>query len=256
VLRRFATNFVVLSKMEPKLLTMIRYLNLLFFAGMVVMNYLANALPFNGKTTGEISDNLPNLFTPAGITFSVWGVIYLLLVIFCILQFTTHAKEIAINAGWIFALSCVFNAAWLLAWHYEKLPLSLLIMVGLLLCLIYLNVQVEGLPHGLVKAAFGIYLGWICIATIANVTAVLVSINWNGFGISPVIWTIVMIAAGTLIVTLTLLRLNNPYIGIAVVWAFLGIIIKRQNDYMLIAIVALLAILVVGFFTFKVFLKK
>jgi hypothetical protein len=235
---------------------MIRYINLLFFAGMVVMNYLANALPLNGKTTGQISDNLPNLFTPAGLTFSVWGVIYLLLAIFCILQFTTHAKEIAINAGWIFALSCVFNAAWILAWHYEKLPLSLLIMIGLLLSLIFLNLQIKDLPHGLVKAAFGIYLGWICIATIANVTVVLVSIDWNGFGISPVIWTIIMIAAGTLIVSLTLLRLNNPYIGIVVVWAFLGIIIKRQTDYRVIAVVALLAILVVGFFTFRVFLRK
>jgi len=235
---------------------MIRYINLLFFAGMVVMNYLANALPLNDKTTGQLSDNLPNLFTPAGLTFSIWGVIYLLLAVFCILQFTTYAKEIAMNAGWIFALSCVFNAAWILAWHYEKLPLSLLIMIGLLISLIFLNMQIKDLPQGIVKAAFGIYLGWICIATIANVTAVLVSINWNGFGISPVAWTIIMIAAGTLIVSLTLLRLNNPYIGIAVVWAFVGIIIKRQADYRLIAVVALLAILVVGFFTFKLFLRK
>ncbi len=235
---------------------MIRYINLLFFAGMVVMNYLANALPLNGKTTGQISDNLPNLFTPAGLTFSVWGVIYLLLAVFCILQFTTHAKEIAMNTGWIFALSCVFNAAWILAWHYEKLPLSLLIMIGLLVSLIFLNMQIKDLPQGIVKAAFGIYLGWICIATIANVTAVLVSIDWNGFGISPVVWTIIMIATGTLIVSLTLLRMNNPYIGIVVVWAFVGIIIKRQADYRLIAVVALLAILVVGFFTFRVFLRR
>ena len=235
---------------------MIRYINLLFFAGMIVMNYLANALPLNGKTTGQISDNLPNLFTPAGLTFSVWGVIYLLLAVFCILQFTTHAKEIAMNTGWIFVLSCVFNAAWILAWHYEKLPLSLLIMIGLLVSLIFLNMQIKDLPQGIVKAAFGIYLGWICIATIANVTAVLVSIDWNGFGISPVVWTIIMIAAGTLIVSLTLLRLNNPYIGIVVVWAFVGIIIKRQADYRVIAVVAALAILVVGFFTFKVFLRK
>ncbi|MEA1887140.1 MAG: TspO/MBR family protein [Bacteroidota bacterium] len=235
---------------------MIRYINLLFFAGMVVMNYLANALPFNGKTTGQVSDNLQNLFAPAGITFAIWGVIYLLLAVFCVLQFTSHAREIALNAGWIFALSCIFNAAWLLAWHYEKLPLSLLIMIGLLLSLIFLNTMIKDRPNDLVKAAFGVYLGWICIATIANVTAVLVSIDWNGFGISPVVWTIIMIAAGTLIVTLTLLRLNNPYIGIAVVWAFIGIIIKRQADYRLIAVVALLAILVVGFFTFKVFLRR
>lgn len=233
---------------------MIRYINLLFFAGMVTMNYLANALPLNGRTTGQVSDNLSNLFTPAGLTFSVWGIIYLLLAIFCVLQFTPAAKQIAIGAGWIFAISCIFNATWIVAWHYDKLPLSLILMIGLLVSLIFLNIQIKDQPYNLVKAAFGIYLGWICIATIANVTAVLVSINWNGFGISEQLWTIVMIAAGTLIVILALLKLNNPYIGIVVVWAFLGIIIKRQDDYRLIVVAAAVAILVVGFFTVRLFL--
>lgn len=235
---------------------MIRYINLLFFAGMFTMNYLANALPLNGKTTGQVSDNLSNLFAPAGLTFAIWGVIYLLLAIFCVLQFTPYARNTAINLGWVFALSCIFNAAWLLAWHYERLPLSVLIMICLLMCLVFINMQIKGQPNGLVKAAFGVYLGWICIATIANVTAMLVGLDWNGLGISPVVWTIIMIAAGTLIVSFTLLRLNNPYIGVAVVWAFIGIVIKRQADYRIIAVTALLAILVVGFLTFRVFIKK
>ena len=220
------------------------------------MNYLANALPLNGKTTGQVSDNLSNLFAPAGLTFAIWGVIYLLLAIFCVLQFTPYARNTAINLGWVFALSCIFNAAWLLAWHYERLPLSVLIMICLLMCLVFINMQIKGQPNGLVKAAFGVYLGWICIATIANVTAMLVGLDWNGLGISPVVWTIIMIAAGTLIVSFTLLRLNNPYIGVAVVWAFIGIVIKRQADYRIIAVTALLAILVVGFLTFRVFIKK
>ena len=235
---------------------MIRYINLLFFAGMFTMNYLANALPLNGKTTGQVSDNLSNLFAPAGLTFAIWGVIYLLLAIFCVLQFTPYARNTAINLGWVFALSCIFNAAWLLAWHYERLPLSVLIMICLLMCLVFINMQIKGQPNGLVKAAFGVYLGWICIATIANVTAMLVGLDWNGLGISPVVWTIIMIAAGTLIVSFTLLRLNNPYIGVAVVWAFIGIVIKRQADYRIIAVTALLAILVVGFLTFRVFIRK
>ena len=235
---------------------MIRYINLLFFAGVFTMNYLANALPLNGKTTGQVSDNLSNLFAPAGLTFAIWGVIYLLLAIFCVLQFTPYARNTAINLGWVFALSCIFNAAWLLAWHYERLPLSVLIMICLLMCLVFINMQIKEQPNGLVKAAFGVYLGWICIATIANVTAMLVSLDWNGLGISPVVWTIIMIAVGTFIVSFTMLRLNNPYIGVAVVWAFIGIVIKRQADYRIIAVTALLAILVVGFLTFRVFIKK
>lgn len=235
---------------------MIRYINLFFFAGMVVMNYLANTLPFNGKTTGEVSDNLSNLFAPAGITFAIWGLIYLLLGVFCVVQFTSQAKETAINIGWMFALSCVFNAAWLLAWHYERLPLSLLIMVGLLVSLVYINVIIKDLPYGIVKAAFGIYLGWICIATIANVTALLVSIDWAGFGLSETAWTIIMIAAGAAILTVTLIRLDNPFVGIAGVWAFAGIIIKRQSDYRVIAAAALIAALIVAFFTFREFIRK
>ncbi|HUS86681.1 MAG TPA: TspO/MBR family protein [Bacteroidales bacterium] len=233
---------------------MIRYLNLLLFAGMIFMNYLANALPMNNKTTGELSDSYPNLFVPAGITFSIWGIIYLLLAGYCIVQFTDRSKEIALNIGWLFALTCLFNALWIVAWHYQKLTLSLLIMMALLITLIYINTLTRDLPFGVVKAAFGIYLGWICIAAIANVTALLVNFNWSGFGIPEQAWAIIMIAAGTLIVILTLLRLNNPFIGLSVIWAFAGIIIKRSGDYRIIAIAAAVGIILVGVFTVKEFL--
>ena len=116
--------------------------------------------------------------------------------------------------------------------------------------------QIKDLSSGLVKAAFGVYLGWICIATIANVTALLVSINWSGFGIPEQVWAITMITIGALIVIITLLKLNNPFVGIAVVWAFLGIIIKRQGDYPAIAIAAGIALLVVGFFTVRYIISR
>ena len=235
---------------------MIRYLNLLLFAVMIYMNYLANALPLNGKTTGELSDAYPNLFVPAGITFSIWGIIYLLVAGYCVIQFFPASKGIALNIGWIFALTCVFNALWIVTWHYQKLPLSLLVMLSLLVSLIYINILVKDLPFGLVKATFGVYLGWISIATIANVTALLVNYNWGAFGIPEQVWTIIMIAAGTLIVSLTLLRLDNPFIGLSVIWAFAGIIIKRSGDYRAIAIAAGIGILVVAFFTVKGFIKK
>lgn len=235
---------------------MIRYINLVFFAGMVLMNYLANALPLNNKTTGELSDAYPNLFVPAGITFSIWGIIYLLLVVYCVVQFTPGSKLIAGEIGWLFALSCLFNALWIVAWHYGKLPLSLVIMVALLLVLIYINILIKDLPSGLVKAAFGIYLGWICIATIANVTTLLVNYNFSGFGIPDEAWAIIMISAGTLIVSLTIIRIDNPFIGLAVIWAFTGIIIKRYGDYRSIAIAALVGLLVVALFTVKGFLKR
>jgi len=235
---------------------MIKYLNLVLFTGMIVMNYLANALPLNNRTTGELSDSFPNLFVPAGITFSIWGIIYLLLLVYCIVQFT-GSNQIAIsNIGWLFSITCVFNALWIISWHYGKLPLSLIIMAGILISLIYINILITDLKFGLIKAAFGIYLGWICIATIANVTTLLVYFNWNRFGISEDIWTIIMISTGALIVALSIYRLSNPFIGLSVIWAFTGIILKRQADYRSIVIAALIAITFVGVVTIWASFRK
>lgn len=235
---------------------MVKYLNLILFAGMVLMNYLANALPLNNKTTGELSDSFPNLFVPAGITFSIWGVIYLLLIIYCIVQFTGSNQVVIANIGWFFGISCVLNALWIVFWHYGKLPASLIVMVGLLITLIYINLYIKELPFGFIKAAFGIYLGWICIATIANVTALLVNTGWNGFGISQEVWTIVMISVGTLLATLTLYRLGNPFLGLAVIWAFTGIIIKRHDDFRSIVITAVVGITIVTIVTIYGFFRK
>jgi hypothetical protein len=235
---------------------MMRYINILFFAIMIVMNYLANALPLNGKTTGELSDAFPNLFVPAGLTFSIWGVIYLLLLVFCVTQFTSSNQAVMSRMGWFFAVSCIFNALWIVAWHYDRLPFSLILMLGLLASLIWINIIVKDLPYGLIKAAFGIYLGWICIATIANITAILVSNNWSGFGISGETWTVIMIIAGALITVLALWKLDNPFIGLSVVWAFTGIMIKRQVDYRTIFIVAGVALAVVAVMLLLAFFKK
>jgi hypothetical protein len=223
-----------------------KYLNLILFAGMIVMNYLANALPLNGKTTGQLSDSWPNLFVPAGITFSIWGVIYILLLIFCVIQFTTSYQVAIGRIGWLFGLSCLFNGLWIVAWHYERLPLSLILMAGLLVCLIWINIFIRDLPDGFIKAGFGVYLGWICIATIANVTALLVTQGWQGLAVSEQSWTMIMIVIGAVIVSLTIWRVSNPYIGLAVVWAFAGIMIKRQDDYRAIFLTAALAAVVVA----------
>jgi hypothetical protein len=121
---------------------MLRYLTLLAFAAMIYVNYLANSLPINGKTTGQLSGFYPNLFVPAGITFTIWGIIYLLVAAYCIWQFFPASRETASQIAWLFIISCVFNGLWIVAWHYQKLPLSLLIMTGLLVSLILINLQV------------------------------------------------------------------------------------------------------------------
>ena len=220
------------------------------------MNYLANALPLNNKTTGELSDSFPNLFVPAGFTFSIWGIIYLLLLVYSIVQFT-GSNQVAISSiSWFFGISCILNALWIVAWHYGKLPFSLIIMLGILVSLIYINILTRELPLGIIKLSFGIYLGWICIATIANVTTLLVNYNWTGFSISEEVWTIIMIMTGALIGAISLYRLNNPFIGLSIVWAFIGIILKRQNDYRSIMITALIGLIIVSFASIWVFFRR
>lgn len=235
---------------------MIKYLNILLFGGMIVMNYLANALPLNNRTTGQLSDSYPNLFVPAGITFSIWGVIYLLLAAYCVIQFTGSSQVTLTKIGWPFAITCILNALWIVFWHYEKLPISLLIMTGLLITLIYINILVSAEPLGIIKATFGIYLGWICIATIANVTALLVYYNWDGFGVSEETWAILMIFAGLIITSLAMYKFRNPFIGLSVIWAFTGIVLKRQHDYRSIVIASLIAIFFIAIIATWGFFRK
>jgi len=231
----------------------LKIVNLLFFGFMVFMNYLANALPINGKTTGQLSAQYPNLFVPAGITFSIWGIIYLLLLLWVIVPFFQQGRDVMQRIGWLFALSCLLNALWIVAWHYEQLPLSLVIMLGLLITLVLLMQKMLPTAGILDKAAFGIYLGWICIATIANVTALLVNYNWGGWGLSHQTWAILLISVGLGITLFTMLRFNNPFIGLVVIWAFGGIALARFGNNSPIVGTAFVAMGVMLVFTILVF---
>lgn len=215
-------------------------INLLLFTAMITINGLANALPINGFTTGELSDMYPNLFVPAGITFSIWGVIYLLLLIFIITQtiaaFSDKASKYLLSplASWAFALTCVLNSLWIITWHYQMVFLSVVVMLLFLITLIYLvrrmdSEKIENFwSRFAVKLPFSIYLGWISVATIANITALLVHWNWNGFGIPENVWAIIMIGAGTFLSSTMMLKRADIFYALVVIWAFYGIIIKRE----------------------------
>ncbi len=235
---------------------LLKFVNVFAFGLMVYMNYLANALPINNKTTGQLSEQYPNLFTPAGVTFSIWGIIYLMLLVFLIIQFREQNKQMIAAIGWAFAVSCLLNALWIVAWHYEQLPLSVLIILGMLITLLIINRNLLNFSPGFSRAAFGIYLGWICIATIANMTALLVNYNWGAWGISSEVWAIIMIAAGTLISALAIYKLDNPFVGLAVIWAFVGIILKRQTDFPSIVIAAAAGIVIVSLLTIIMFYRQ
>ena len=208
---------------------------------MITANTLANTLPINGLTTGAVSDAYANLFAPAGLTFSIWGLIYLLLAIFVFFQLGLVPSlcrwEIIRRIGWLFALSSLVNAAWIFAWHYQQFLLSVGLMLILLTSLIRINTILsrnlaEPLSLGaklIVRLPFSIYFGWITVATIANITVLLVSTGWNRCGLPEVLWTIIIILVGAAIGIATLWRNRDIAYGLTIVWAYSGIILKHST---------------------------
>ncbi len=256
--------------MEKPNIRILILVNTIAFVVMLAVNTLSNTLPLNGKTPAQISDLYPNLFVPAGGTFSIWGIIYTWLLVFVIWQIIalfsskhlSNISPIIQKLGWAFVLTCIFNVAWLFAWHWAFLWLSVLLMLGLFSSLIALNLQmgqgfskINTTEKWLIHAPFGIYMGWISVATIANITAVLVAQQWTGWGLTDANWAFFMILAGTLIASFVLRKQNNLFYGLAVLWALNGIRLKRATDISAIshqlelstsyAMIALLVVIVV-----------
>lgn len=213
-------------------------INLLAVIVTIGVNGLANALPLNGQTTGEISDRFQVYFVPAGYVFSIWGLIYLGLIAFAVYQALPAQRDNPRlrRIGYLFALSCLANIAWLFLWHYEIFLLTLVAMVVLLLLLvaIYLRldinrVRVNRAERCLVHIPFSIYLGWITVATIANVTSVLDYLNWGGWGISPEVWTVIMLFAGAGIASAMSLTRGDVAYMLVIIWAFAGIGVKHAG---------------------------
>jgi len=205
------------------------------YVAMVIVNGLANALPINGRPTGEISDAYANLFAPAGLTFSIWGIIYLLLAGYVLYQFVNKDKKIekliqTINP--LFITTSLANILWIFAWHYDFIGISVLIMSVLLILLIKIadiinKKQFASRDKLFIKAPFSVYFGWITVATIANITVFLVSIGWNGFGIADFVWTSIILVVGTLIGILRMTKDKNIAYGLVLIWAYLGILLKH-----------------------------
>ncbi len=207
------------------------------YVGMVVVNYLANSLPINNRSTGMISDAYPNLFAPAGLTFAIWGLIYLLLAGYVLFQFLDKDQKIEqllkkINP--LFIATSIINILWIFSWHYDYIGVSVILMVALLVLLIKIADIIRGQVFTtnqkiFVWAPFSVYFGWITVATIANITVFLVSLSWNGFGISDYVWTSIILLVGALIGILRMKKDKNIAYGLVLVWAYLGILLKHQS---------------------------
>lgn len=237
---------------------MVRFtLMLISLIGVIVVNALANILPLNNQTTGEISNRLPVLFTPAGYVFSIWIVIYVLLVVWLIGMWKKTKQRDASyrKQSNLFVISCMLNIAWIYLWHYEQFLLSVVIMIGLLFTLFILYLSYALTDQRLLgRLPISIYLGWICVATIANISYVLTVYQWDGWGLSDPLWAVIMMTIGTAVALHIRFHYFDVWVVYVFIWAFIGIIIRNGFNELLVSTAGLFlcAVMLVGI----IFIKK
>ena len=232
----------------------LRYANIIFFGLTVVVNSLAGGTTLiGGQVTAAVSDANPTLITPAGYVFSIWGVIYMLLGVFVVYQAlpSQQGKEYQSKIGWLFVLSSLINIGWLFLWQFEYLSLSVVLMFLLLATLIsiYLRLGVGKSAVSFrerlaVQLPFSVYLGWITVASIANVAATLVSIGWDGFGISPETWAILVVAVALIITMLMLFTRKDVAYSLVIIWALVGIGVKQSGNQTIVMLAEISAAIV------------
>jgi len=232
---------------------------------MIAVNALAVILPLNGVETGAVSDSYPNLFAPDGLTFSIWSVIYLLLTGHTLyrlglLRGPGADETLLAKIGPAYILSSLLNAAWMFAWHYDVIWLTMLLMLGILGCLIYIRTVIGARPMNtaeklLVRLPFSVYFGWITVATIANAAVLLVSLGWDRFGLSESFWLVLILAIGTVIAAGVILTRRDTAYAAVILWAFWGILRRRlaatpeNTAAIAAAAVCMAVILAAGFWT-------
>lgn len=198
--------------------------NIAAFAIVIAVNWMANALPLFGNTTGAISDKYYSMFTPAGFTFAIWGLIYLLLLAFIVYQALPSQREddaLARIGPW-FKASCAANALWIVAWHLEWLTVSVLVMLALLVALVRIYRRLQG-QDWYVRAPFSIYLAWICVATLANISALQTALGWNEVLFDETSWTLMKLSVAGAVAAVAGLRNADPLFLLTIGWAAFGI---------------------------------
>jgi benzodiazapine receptor len=228
--------------------------NILAFSLTIVINALAGSTTLiGGKVTAEISDANFTLITPAGYVFSIWGIIYILLGIFVVYQALPSQKtnDYQNKIGWLFVLSSIINIAWLFLWQFEYLIFSVALIFILLATLIaiYLRLDIGKSKVNLrekiaIHLPFSTYLGWITIASIANVATTLVSINWNGFGINPETWAYLIILIALLLSLIVIVTRTDVAYGLVIIWAFMGISASQTSYQNIVTLTQISAIVV------------
>jgi benzodiazapine receptor len=243
-----------------------KWINILAFVLTVIVNSLAGSTTIlGGKLTAEISDANPTLITPAGYVFSIWGIIYILLGAFVVFQAlpSQQRKGFQKSVGWLFVLSSIANIVWLFLWQFEYLGFSVVIIFLLLatLILIYLRLNIGKSAVSLreklaVHVPFSVYLGWITIASIANMSVFLVSENWDGFGIGAETWATLIIVVALILTVLVLATRKDIAYSLVIIWALVGIAVKQSGNQNIVTLTEASAIIVLVALAATILLSK
>ncbi len=231
----------------------LQVLNIIFFAITIWFNYASAAGVFHDTTQAMMSAKYDTLFTPAGYAFSIWGLIYMLLFGFVFYQARSLFVKVRDDAfvertGWWFILSCIGNSLWCYLFVGDYILASTFVIFFMLFCLLQIvlknSMELNDEPISVIVFLwwpFVIYTGWLTVACIANVTLYLTKIGWDGFGISPEIWTIVMIAIATLVNILVTWKRNMREFALVGAWALIAIAAANTGSYETIKISAYIA---------------
>ena len=233
---------------------------LILFASTLVVNMLGAIGIINGLSQKEVSDRYQTLITPSPSTFSIWGVIYSLLIISLMVLYlkrnNRYYEQALDELAVLFWISCVLNIAWIITFSYLLIELSTILIFAFvitlaLICQRLLNLQDR--KHWLLPVTFGFYTGWLFIASVVNTAAMLVKLEWNGFGISAEFWSVITLGIAGLLVILVMLSLRNAAFPLPVAWAYFGIYSNLRSpqgfngQYNLLQIVSLVgAVVLIG----------
>ena len=240
-----------------------QFINIVALSVVVAFNAISQALPLNGQTSADIANRYPDmLYFPANFAFSIWGVIYTFLAAFVIYQALPAQRENPLirRIGYLFALSSVFNIAWLTAFHYDQYVLSMGAMILLLLTLLTLYVRVgigvtavKPIEKWTVHIPFSLYLGWITAATITNAGYVLTDLGWDGFGISNEVWAVIMLAVTGVLASAMVIGRRDLAYGLVIVWAVAAIAVRHSEVQMVFVTAVAVAAIVAAIILIRAF---
>lgn len=205
-------------------------INALIFVVTLVFNVMGAFGYISGLSQKDISDKYITLITPSSSTFSIWSVIYSLLIVSVVMMIIRkkdwYYREAVDEISTLFRISSLLNIIWIVTFSFELVELSVLLIFAFLITLTQIILKLRKIhqkKRWLLPVTFGMYAGWLMIATVVNIASALVKIKWNGFGLRPELWGVIILTVALVLVLLVLTRLRNAIFPLPVAWAYFGI---------------------------------